>query len=198
MLDEGYIKFDCQWTQSVLEDGLVSSGLLNVRDELFRLGLIGVLPDSGIGFGNVSMRLAGSEILISGSATGSFFPSTPSLFSKVYKTDLLGNRVWCLGEFPASSETFTHEAVYKAHPSVQCVLHVHHRASWLKLLGLEPTTSVRVAYGTVEMAEEVGRLFSEKGMGASGLFVMAGHEDGLVAFGRNFEEALNILLAKTQ
>jgi hypothetical protein len=56
-----------------------------------------------------------------------------------------------------------------------------------------PTTDAAVAYGTPDMAMEVGRLFRESDLAQVGLFAMAGHEEGLVSFGRNPAEALDRL-----
>ena len=45
------------------------------------------------------------------------------------------------------------------------------------------------------MAHEVERLFKKEGLGRKKIFVMAGHEDGIVSFGSSVEEALEVLLA---
>jgi hypothetical protein len=46
-----------------------------------------------------------------------------------------------------------------------------------------------VDYGTPEMAREVKRLDQTYGLRDKGLLTMAGHEDGIVAFGRTAAEA---------
>src|SRR5947208_3062799 len=63
-----------------------------------------------------------------------------------------------------------------------------------KLLDGAPTTSKRVPYGTCEMAREIIRLFTETDVRSRKIFVMAGHEDGIVTLGKNFEEAFAVLL----
>jgi hypothetical protein len=52
-----------------------------------------------------------------------------------------------------------------------------------------------VPYGTPEMAREVQRLFRETDVRNWNIFAMAGHGDGIVAFGRDFREALGALAA---
>jgi hypothetical protein len=51
--EKGYIQFECDWEPAAAP--VVPEPLLEWRDKLHRLGLIGVYPD-GIGFGNVSVR----------------------------------------------------------------------------------------------------------------------------------------------
>jgi hypothetical protein len=50
-------------------------------------------------------------------------------------------------------------------------------------------------YGTPEMAREVIRLLEDEGHPKSGVFIMLGHEEGIVAFGRSAEEAGDALLS---
>jgi ribulose-5-phosphate 4-epimerase/fuculose-1-phosphate aldolase len=103
------------------------------------------------------------------------------------------NRIRCEGPIDASSETMTHAAVYAMDEAVGCVLHVHHRGHWERLLHQVPTTRAEVPYGTPEMAAEVARLFQDEALGYHGIFAMAGHEEGIVAFGAEPEDALAVL-----
>ena len=59
-----------------------------------------------------------------------------------------------------------------------------------------PTTSEDIPYGTPEMANEVKRLFNETDVGKEKIIVMGGHREGLISFGKNLEEAANILIDK--
>ena len=58
-----------------------------------------------------------------------------------------------------------------------------------------PATEPDVPYGTPEMAREVQRLFRETDVRNWKIFAMAGHRDGIVAFGHDFREALGALAA---
>ncbi len=55
--------------------------------------------------------------------------------------------------------------------------------------------AAEVPYGTPEMAREVQRLFRETDVRARRIFAMAGHKDGIVAFGQDFREALATVAA---
>ena len=72
--------------------------------------------------------------------------------------------------------------------------HFHDAILWATLLERLPTTSEGVPYGTPEMAYEIARLFKVSDVRRRKLFVMAGHEGGLVAFGKNLEEAFEIVM----
>ena len=57
-----------------------------------------------------------------------------------------------------------------------------------------PTSSPDVPYGTPQMAKEIFRLFDEENLGVEKILVMAGHEDGIICFGKDLDETVNILL----
>jgi hypothetical protein len=65
---------------------------------------------------------------------------------------------------------------------------------WRTLLDRVPTTSKSVAYGTPEMAHEIMRLFTVSDVRSRKIFAMAGHEDGIVTFGKNLEDAFDVLM----
>jgi hypothetical protein len=69
------------------------------------------------------------------------------------------------------------------------VVHVHCRWLWEKLLNDFPTTSSEIAYGTPAMAEAVGKLASEIHGAGESIIVMGGHQEGILSFGINLEEA---------
>ena len=90
----------------------------------------------------------------------------------------------------ASAESLTHAAVYSMDAEVRAVVHGHAHELWCDLVERGPSTSADVTYGTPEMAREVQRLFRETDVRATKLFAMAGHADGIVAFGQDFRQAL--------
>lgn len=193
-MNEGYIKFMAHRTDGNVPIGSVLKRLNEVRTELHDLGLIGVLPD-GVGYGNVSMRVDGSEqFVISGTATGAKRELPLTDYCRVDSFDVPRNKVFCTGQIEASSESMSHGSVYQANPMIQCVIHIHHSGLFHFLLENEtPRTSEQAAYGTPEIAEETVRLVRDVGV-AQGLFVMAGHEDGVIAYGADVESARQILL----
>jgi L-ribulose-5-phosphate 4-epimerase len=195
MIDEGYIKFSVHLNETDIEMPDALAELNAVRTALFDNGMIGVLP-SGIGFGNVSVKTPGSHrFFISGSATGGKRILDPEDYCRVESCSVERNDVFCSGHIKASSETMSHDAVYHANDSVCCVIHIHHKPFFYKLLANTtiPTTSKTAKFGTPEMAKDIERIVKTQ-VSPFGILVMTGHEDGIIAWGRTIAEAHDILM----
>ena len=192
-MQEGYIKFNCHWIKA----GPVSQDYIwkiNVwRDKLYTLGLIGVYDD-GIGFGNISMRYEEKTFIITGSATGGLKQLNENHFTLVSLYDLEQNSLECKGPVIASSESLTHAAIYESAPETQAVIHVHNLKIWKKLMNEVPTTRANAEYGTPEMAGEIKRLFRKTRVKEEKILVMGGHEEGIITFGKDIDEAGEKLL----
>jgi ribulose-5-phosphate 4-epimerase/fuculose-1-phosphate aldolase len=93
-----------------------------------------------------------------------------------------------------SSESLTHAAIYQSAPTISAVIHCHDSVLWRTLLDRVPTTSKTIAYGTPEMAYQIIELFEVSDVRSKKLFVMAGHKDGIVAFGKSLEDAFDVLM----
>ncbi|MCI0516371.1 MAG: class II aldolase/adducin family protein [Woeseiaceae bacterium] len=194
-IDEGYTKFECDWTECELPKFRETDELCRWRRPLHDAGLIGIYADAGIGFGNISMRIgSGPEFLISGTQTGHLRDVGPQHFSLVTNADPERNRVSCRGPVQASSESMTHAALYQTDSSIMAVVHVHSKLLWNGLAGLIPTTDPAVAYGTPEMAREFARLWRESDFRTTGIAVMGGHEEGLVSIGETMAVAATKIL----
>lgn len=193
MDEKGYIKFNCHWIKDkAVDNGLIEE--LNIwRDKLYSLKLVGAYPN-GIGFGNISIRLNDKNFLITGSATGNHHQLTNKHYTKVTSYNFAKNTLTCNGPIQASSESLTHAAVYEANKEINAVIHIHHKNLWDKLLQIIPTTSPSVEYGTPQMAMEIHRLFKETDLNEKKILVMAGHEEGIISFGKDLEEAGNLIL----
>lgn len=180
--DEGYIKFSYAHEAAPAPTHPRLHDLMRIRDDLHEWELIGVLPD-GIGYGNVSARIDGSNrFIITASGTGLEFPIAAAHFCEVGACDIAQNRVVCRGPLPASSESMSHGAIYAARPDAGAVIHVHDRLMYRLLLAEgAPQTPKDAAFGTPEMARAVGSLAASLPPVAA--LVMAGHEDGLIAYG---------------
>ncbi|HEX3047869.1 MAG TPA: class II aldolase/adducin family protein [Bacillota bacterium] len=193
-MDEGYIKFNCQW---ITGDPVPFDGFAEInswRERLHQLGLIG-MNSNKIGFGNISLRVPGTpQFYVTGSATGGIEKLTEAHYTRVIDFDIKENRLTCKGPIKASSESLSHAAVYFAAPEINVVMHIHHRKSWELLINHLPTTGNTAAYGTPEMHLEIIRLFKETDLRKKQVLVMAGHPEGIISFGRNMEEAGNFLL----
>jgi len=189
-----YIKFTCERAAAEIApfDGLAE--LNAYRRKLLQLRLIGV-DANGIGFGNLSIRDGTTNnFYITGSATGGLPELTLTDCARVVAYDFERNWVRYDGSAIASSESLTHAAVYESDTNAGSVIHCHDSKLWAVLLNQAPTSSNAVEYGTPEMAYEVTRLFKVTVVRRRKILVMAGHEEGIVAFGRDLEEAFAVLM----
>ena len=189
-----YVKFsyECAWAEIAAFDQLRE--LNECRSKLRELHLIGV-DSNGIGFGNLSVRDgATSNFYITGSATGGLTKLALADCVRVVAYDFEKNWVRYEGAAIPSSESLTHAAIYESDPMATAVIHCHDSVLWRTLLEHGPTTSKSVAYGTPEMAFEIMRLFKASDVRTRNILVMAGHEGGIVAFGKNVKEAFDILM----
>lgn len=191
--NEGVIKFNCHWTPSGPLDSALLEEINAWRDKLFALNLIGVTED-GIGYGNISIRFKENEFIISGSGTGRLDKLNESHYALVTDYSVAENSLRSTGPIIASSESLTHAMIYDNADSMHAVMHVHHDHLWNQLLRRFPATAPGVEYGTPEMAREIVRLFKEEGLLKNRIFAMAGHHGGVVCFGRNLDEAGELLL----
>lgn len=187
-IDEGVVKYHALHETGPAPSHPQLAALDEVRTQLFDLGLLGVYPN-GIGYGNVSIRHE-SGCIISGTSTGSARELGANGYCVVLTYDLKKNTVHTIGPVQASSESMTHCAIYAADPRVQCVLHIHSLDLWTRLLTTDcPATPREVPYGTPEMAQSMAQLVQGEAT-PNGLLVMAGHEEGVIAYGSNIPEAL--------
>ena len=193
MNDEGVIKFNCQWTKSPpLDEAWVRD--LNIwRDEMYRLGFIGV-NEEGIGYGNISIRFKKDEFIISGSGTGKLKTLTGEHYALVTGYNVKENSICSTGATLASSESLTHAMIYEHAKNVHAVIHVHHFGIWKKLLNTLPSTAEDIEYGTPQMANEIARLFMDKNLLQQRVFAMAGHYEGVVCFGKDLNHAAELLI----
>jgi L-ribulose-5-phosphate 4-epimerase len=86
-----------------------------------------------------------------------------------------------------SSESLTHAAIYEADSSTSAVIHCHDSGLCATLLHCAPTTSKSVAY-------EIMRLFKGTDLRSRKILVMAGHEGGIATFGKNLEDAFDVVM----
>lgn len=198
-IDEGYIKYQSDWTEAPAPYPDVAAELEQWRQPLFVAGLIGHYEDLGIGFGNISLRCGRpGQFLISGTQTGHLAITDEHHYALVAAYDIEANSVSCIGPVQASSEAMTHAAIYELDPGIGAIVHAHCADLWPKLLDKLPTTDAAIAYGTPQMAREFQRLFRDTAFSDQGLAVMAGHEEGLISVGRTIEEAATKMLRLQQ
>jgi ribulose-5-phosphate 4-epimerase/fuculose-1-phosphate aldolase len=164
------------------------------RSKLRDLRLIGI-DANGIGFGNVSVRDGGTNnFYITGSATGGLPNLTLADFVRVVAYDFQKNWLRYEGSAIPSSESLTHAAIYESDPSTFAVIHCHDSVLWGTRLDRVPTTSKRVSYGTPEMAYDIMQQFKVTDVPSRKILVMAGHEGGILTFGKDLETAFGVLM----
>lgn len=202
---EGVIKFAAtHQTGSLPRAAVELVGLLaGWRRILFDLGLLGRdrVRYQGAAFGNLSARLGpfpgerGARVFaITGTQTSDRRDLTADDFCVVTAANVKRNHVTSHGPSLPSSESMTHATVYDASPTVRAVFHVHAPTIFEAQLPL-PETAPGVDYGTPEMAREVARLWSTSSLPEGRVFVMRGHQDGVVAFGKSIDAAGGALVA---
>ena len=189
-----YVKFTYERARAEIAPFDQLAELNECRRKLRELHLIGVYSN-GIGFGNLSVRDgATSNFYVSGSATGGLPKLTFADCVRIVGYDFKKNWVGYEGSAIPSSETLTHAAIYKSDPTTSAVIHCHNSELWATLLDRVPTSSKTVVYGRPEMAYEIMRLFKETDVRTRNILVMAGHEGGILAFGKNLEDAFDVLM----
>lgn len=192
---EGYIKFKCDWEKKNFTFSQKNFKNINAwRKKLYDHELVGVYPD-GIGFGNLSIREENtSRFIITGSETGRHQELSKSHYAKVISYDISKNYLKCVGQVKASSESLTHAAIYESDPEVKGVVHTHHARLWKLLKNKLPTTDPAAEFGTPAMAEEIKKLMEKKDVRIEKIIIMGGHEEGIITFGRDMDEAGDVLL----
>ncbi len=204
-IDEGVIKFDDSNYQLTPALSLLDIQHINpARSQLYQLELIGQYTDLNVGYGNISQRKDFQSLhksdkpqfIISGSQTGHLSVLNGEHYTRVVDYDLAKNKVCAMGPRThikgASSESLSHAAIYECNPAIGAVIHIHNRKIWQGMLNDNLThTHKDIPYGTVLMANAVKEKVAGK---ASGYLAMAGHEDGVITYGENFEQAMEICL----
>lgn len=206
--DEGVIKFRADHTREPLDArryGPLVCTLIAWREILAHTGLVGQDPAryGGAGYGNVSARVGPRSagrgrraMIVSGTQTGGLFAIGLDHFCLVERYDYEANRVRSRGPLPPSSETMTHGAVYDLSPAIRYVFHGHGPILWRRAAQLRiPTTDASVPYGTPAMAREVHHLWSHTHLPEVRILAMAGHEDGILVFGKSAEQAGRTLVS---
>ncbi|MBK9572585.1 MAG: class II aldolase/adducin family protein [Rhodoferax sp.] len=193
MTDDGVIHYQAQHQHGEMATSPEWDSLNCARTALHDLGLIGAYPD-GVGYGNLSLRGAGSSFTITGSGTGSLRELSLAHYCLVEDFSAERNWVCSRGPVSASSESMTHGAIYQTKPEAHCVMHVHSRSLFDMLVQQHAAhTPADVPYGTPAMAQSVAQLVQAHPE-LPALFAMAGHDEGVVAYGADIASTLALLV----
>jgi len=186
---EGVIKFQLDFQPGAPPSAEVLREL-NAWRCIFRgLGLLGQDPAryDGYGYGNLSRRLPGrsdAAFLISGTQTGHLQRLLPEHYATVHRCAPVANQLQARGQIKPSSEALSHGILYQCNPGILWVMHLHSPEIFNYRTQLElPCTDPSADYGTPEMAAEIRLLAEAHDCSKPGLLVMAGHQDGILAYG---------------
>ena len=193
-----YVKFTYERARADIAPFDALTELNACRRKLVEKHLMGVYAN-GVGFGNLSVRDGATRnFYITGSATGGLPKLSLTDCVRVIDCDFKKNSLRYEGTAIPSSESLTHAAIYESDSMISAVIHGHDSALWAMLLDRVPTTSKTVAYGTPEMAYEIMRLFKTNDVRSREILVMAGHEGGVVTFGKNLQHAFEVLMRELE
>jgi len=190
-MTDGVIKYtiEHQRAEAPLFSGYAE--LEALRSRLFTLGLIG--EKEGIGYGNLSMRQKdGRSFFITATQTGKKQTLSPAYYTYIRDYDFSTFKVISQGSHKPSSEALSHAMIYAIDKRIAVVIHIHALALW-KFMKRKEYLATSAAYGTAAMAEEIADLYQDLDPLKNNLFVMKGHEEGIMTFGRSLKEAESAL-----
>ena len=194
---EGVIQYRLDYQPGTLPPDAALAGLFHWFRRCRELELIGRIPDryAGAAYGNISIRVR-RGFVISGTQTGGRAALTPDDLAWVLDFDVAKNQLTAAGPSRPSSEAMTHGQVYRRLAAIDAVIHIHSPCIWQQAQVLHlPMTAPFARYGTPQMAQEVERLLMLDPGATQGVFVMGGHEDGVVSYASGIDTAGELLLA---
>ena len=171
-----------------------------LRTRLFTLGLIG--EKEGIGYGNISMRYEKSKsFFITATQTGRKPTLSREYYIYISEYDFSTFKVISQGTHKPSSEALSHAMIYAIDDRINTVIHIHSLALW-KFMKARNDLATTAEYGTAEMVKEIAGLYDTLDPMMNNAFVMKGHDEGIITFGKDIKEAefvlYNILQAYLQ
>ena len=158
-----------------------------LRSRLFALGLIG--EKDGIGYGNLSMRAEKAKsFFISATQSGAKSMLQQEYYPYISDYDFSTFKVISQGKYRPSSEALSHAMIYEIDPKIISVIHIHSLALW-EYMKAQNRLATTAEYGTAEMVHEIASLYEHRDPFINNAFVMRGHKEGIVTFGRSVQEA---------
>lgn len=190
---DGVIKYKIKHTKTNTPKFHEYKRLEALRSRLFTLGLIGELD--GIGYGNISIREKNkNSFFITATQTGELSSLKREYYTYIKKYNFSSFSINSYGKHKPSSEALSHAMVYEINPNINVVIHIHSKALW-KFMKKNNFLFTTAQYGTIEMVNEIASLYDGINPLDNAIFVMKGHEDGIVAFGKNIKKAEAVLYA---
>ena len=191
---DGVIKYQIDHQEGGTPAFYDFKALETLRRRLFALGLIGENSE-GIGYGNISMRYQESDtFFITATQTGDKSHLMQECYTYVNHYDFSTFTLSSQGAYKPSSEALSHAMIYSINPEIGAVIHIHSRPLWNFMIR-NNSLHTTAEYGTKMMVSEIASLYKERDPFRNNIFVMRGHEEGVISFGRNTDEAESALYA---
>jgi len=185
---DGVIKYNFNFQLSQPLERSLFIDIEMIRKRIFTLNLIGV-TDAGIGFGNISQRIDSDRFVITGTQTGHLGDLDASHYALIEAYSDQDFYLKSSGSIKPSSEALTHGTIYNLDPKIGAVIHIHSKAVWDFMLKETYLKTKDVPYGSIEMIDEVNRLFYKIEPLSNPKFAMTGHEEGVIVFGTTLADA---------
>ncbi len=191
-MTDGIIKYNFEFKRSAPLDKSLWQDIEEVRERLYALKLIGI--KDGIGYGNISQRVNKNSFVITGTQTGHLSSLTDKDYSLIEEFDDEKFYLRSSGAAKPSSEALTHATIYNLSDDIKAVIHIHSKKLWDFMMENDYKKTENVPYGSKEMIDEVKRIYKNENPFLNPKFVMSGHEEGIISFGRSLKEAEMTLL----
>lgn len=189
MIDDGVVKYSLTFNENSQINLKEYKEIESCRERLFSLGLIGAYPNK-IGYGNISLRHNKTDsFVITATQTGEYATLNENQYSFVDHIDFKTFSVTAQGLSKPSSESITHGAIYNLDSSINAVIHIHNEKLWNFMLENDFLSTNDTPYGTPQMVEDVIEMYKSRDILTHNIFVMKGHFEGIVCFGRTLKEA---------
>ena len=164
-----------------------------------KMGWLGLDPIryGGLGYGNLSMRIGKRRadighraFAITGSQTAALTSITDQHIAIVARYKVAEGQLWKMTGVNPSSESLTHAVIYDSAPQAKVCFHIHCPEIWSARSELNlPTVPSHIRYGTTEMSAAIRHLCIHEKVGFNRPIAMGGHEDGLLCFSDNPDQA---------
>ncbi len=184
---DGVVKYSIEHHSKNAPEFFGFSELEALRSRLFALGLIG--EKNGIGYGNLSMRSNKPKtFFITATQTGVQSALSQEHYAYIRDYDFSTFKVFSQGTHKPSSEALSHAMIYEANPAITVVIHIHSSILW-NFMKTKHYLATTAKYGTIAMVNEIAILYENRDPFTNNAFVMRGHEEGIIIFGRSVQEA---------
>lgn len=189
MIDENCDRYSLRYTRTSEIAVKECNKIEKVRSRLYSLGLIGAYCD-GFSFGDISLRYKKkNSFIITSTQTGEFPKLTPNYYSLVKKVDFKKFTTYAIGPAKPSTEAITHACIYALDSQINAVIHIHNEKLWDYMFKNGYLNTKETLYGSYEMYDDIKKMYKDVDPFLNNSFVMKGHYEGIVTFGKTLKDA---------